>query len=237
MQNLARWSADNGQTWSDPVDLTPVARDMNDKSWRTSVPGPGGAIQTRDHRLVVAMWKMPFACFTIFSDDHGSTWHRGQLVPGTQGGDECKVVELGDGRILFDMRQEIGPTRWLAESSDGGMTWTNLRSGIKVTPVACGLKRLANATAGDDRGWLLWTGPEGTKRKRLVIRTSSDEGRSFSHRRLISDDFAAYSDLSPLKDGAVGVLWERGVKKSYQFITFTRLDRAWLDSVLPSHPN
>ena len=34
----------------------------------------------------------------------------------------------------------------------------------------------------------------------------------------------------------MGVLWERGVTKSYQFITFTPLSRSWLDSVLPDRP-
>jgi sialidase-1 len=142
---------------------------------------------------------------------------------------------LGDGRILIDMRQETGATRWLAESADHGMTWTNVRPGIKVTPVACAIKRLTDWSAGDDRAWLLWTGPEGAERRHLVIRTSADEGKSFQNERLISDDFAAYSDLVLLKDGTAGVLWERGVKENYEFITFTRLNRQWLDSVLRGH--
>ena len=46
---------------------------------------------------------------------------------------------------------------------------------------------------------------------------------------LISNDYAAYSDLTILKDNTVGVLWERGVQRGYQFLTFTRLNRAWLE--------
>ncbi len=231
MRNLARWSADNGKTWSEPVDLTPVARDMKDPAWKVSVPGPGGVIQTRSGRIILAMWRMPFSCFALFSDDHGATWHRGQLVPGTQGGDECKVVELADGRILFNMRQETGPTSYLAESADGGMTWTNLRPGPKVSPVACGFKYLAMG----DHGHVLWTGPESSKRKHLAFRCSDDEGKTFKYRRLISDDFAAYSDIALLPGHTVGVVWERGLKKNYELISFTRLDRAWLDAVSPAN--
>ena len=228
MANLARWSADNGRTWSEPIDLTAVARDMNDKTWRVSVPGPGGAIQTSKGRLLVSMWKMPFSDFTVYSDDHGQTWRRGQLVPGNQGGDESQLAELNDGRILFDMRQEKETHRWLAESTDGGETWSNPRPGITVTPVACAIERYT--PAGAARSQLLWTGPKGPKRKLLVLRTSTDEGKSFPQERVVSDQLAAYSDLSVLKDNSVGILWERGIEKSYQFITFTRVNQEWLQA-------
>jgi sialidase-1 len=229
MQTLARWSDNSGQTWSEPVDLTAVAREMEDKTWRASVPGPGGAIQTRNGRLLVPMWKAPFANFAIFSDDHGRTWQHGQLVPGKQGGDECQVVELADGRILMDIRQETGAHRWLAESGDGGKTWAEPRPGLVVTPVMCALERFTLQAAGDDRNRLVWTGPKGPDRRRLVIRTSYDEGRTFASERLVSDQYAAYSDLAILKDKTVGLLWERGVERGYQFITFTRLNREWLE--------
>jgi sialidase-1 len=229
MQTLARWSENSGQTWSQPIDLTAVARDMNDPTWRASVAGPGGAIQTRPGRLLVPMWKVPFATFAIFSDDHGRTWQRGQRVPGTHGGDECQVAELSDGRILMDIRQETGPHRWLAESSDGGETWAAPRPGLTVTPVMCALERFTLAAAGEDRSRLLWTGPAGPLRRQLVMRTSYDEGRSFTNEQVISTQFAAYSDLTLLKDQTVGVLWERGVERGYQFVTFTRLNRAWLE--------
>jgi sialidase-1 len=51
IRNLARSSDDHGQTWSDPVDLTEVARDMTDPKWRCSVPGPGEARYTRARQL------------------------------------------------------------------------------------------------------------------------------------------------------------------------------------------
>ena len=230
MQTLARWSDDHGQTWSEPLDLTAVARDMKNESWRASVPGPGGAIQTRAGRLIVPMWKAPFAAFAIFSDDHGHTWQRGQLVPGKQGGDENQVVELVDGRILMDIRQNAGAHRWLAESRDGGKTWSEPRWGVSVTPVACAIERSTFQAAGPNRNRLLWTGPKGPERRRLVIRTSDDEGKTFANEWLISHDYAAYSDLTILQDKTVGILWEPGVERGYQFITFTRLNRDWLET-------
>ena len=226
INNMARWSADNGRTWSEAIDMTAVARDMKDPAWKCSMPGPGGAIQTSKGRLIVAMWKMPFSDFTVFSDDHGQTWKRGQLVPGPQGGDECQVVELNDGRILIDMRQETGAHRYLAESTDGGNTWSNLRPGLDVTAVACAIERYT--PTGAAKASLLWTGPKGPKRKQLELRTSTDDGKTFGPGKTVSDQFSAYSELAILKDNSVGILWERGIKDSYEFITFTRVNQEWL---------
>ena len=224
MQTRARWSDDHGRSWSESRDLTAVGRDLSDLSWRASVPGPGGVIQTRNGRLLVPMWKAPFANFTIYSDDHGVTWHRSQIVPETQGGgNENQLVELTDGRILMDIRQNTGPHRWWSESSDGGVSWTEPRRGLEVTPVMCAIERLAGEPGGAKADRILWTGPKGPGRTRLVMLTSEDGGKTFEGERAISSDHAAYSDLTILSDRTVGILWERGLERGYQFITFTRL--------------
>ncbi len=147
-------------------------------------------------------------------------------MPGEQGADEDQLVELANGQILLDIRQHGGPNRWMATSSDGGRTWSAPRPGQPVTPVCCAIKRYTLKSAGDDRDRILWTGPKGPGRNKLIVRTSYDEGRTFINERLISDEPAAYSDLTILKDRSVGVLWERG---NYRFITFTRLDREFLE--------
>ena len=225
--NLARTSDDHGVTWSEPIDQTGVARDQADSRWRISVPGPGGAIQDRTGRLIVPMWRFaPWGAFALFSEDHGRTWQRGAPVPDKEGGDEDQLVELSDGRILLDIRQQRGPHRWLAASSDGGRSWSAPRPGQPVTPVCCAIERYTLKSAGADRDRILWTGPVGPGRNKLVVRTSYDEGLTFTNERRISDEPAAYSDLSILKDKSVGVLWERG---NYRFLTFTRLHREFLE--------
>jgi sialidase-1 len=225
-QVLARWSDDNGQTWSAPQDLTAASRDMNDPKWGATVIGPGGMIQDRAGRLVAAAWKYaPFGVLAVYSEDHGRTWHRSQPVP-CPFGDENQVVELSDGRILMDFRQESGPHRWLAESRDGGRTWSRPHAGLPVSPVACAIERYTLRSAGDDRDRLIWTGPRGPDRHNLVARLSYDEAKTFPVERLIAAEPAAYSDLTLLKDKSVGVLWERA---DYRFIAFTRLTRDFLE--------
>lgn len=234
MQTLARYSDDHGRHWSQPIDLTRIARDFDDAGWRATVVGPGGAIQTRGGRLVFPAWKVaPWGVFALYSDDHGRTWRRGQVVPGEQGGNENQLVELADGRVLSDFRQNRGPHRWVAASRDGGGTWSPPRPGQRVTPVACAIQRFTRTTAGDDRNRILWSGPKGPGRTRLVVRVSYDEGQTFPLERQISAEHAAYSDLTILEDRTVGVLWERGEKRGYQYITFTRFNLEFLESPSP----
>jgi sialidase-1 len=229
IQILARTSKDNGVTWSEPIDLTGVTRDLADPKWRCSVVGPGGAIQTRSGRLVIPVWRFePWGVFAAFSEDHGRTWQRGGLVPGVSG-DECQLVELADGRLLFDIRQQRGPHRWRSTSSDGGRTWSQPFAGEMVSPVCCAIERYSLRSAGAERDQLLWTGPKGPARSNLVVRVSTDEGLTFPQERLISTNWAAYSDIAILKDNRAGVLWERGGERQYQYITFTRFNRRWLE--------
>jgi hypothetical protein len=228
-QILARTSDDNGVTWSEPIDLTTVSRDMADPKWRCSVVGPGGGIQTRDGQLAVPVWRFePWGAFAMFSEDHGRTWLRGESVPGLAG-DECQLVELADGRLALDIRQQAGPHRWLAISTDGARTWSKALPGQKVTPVCCAIERYSLKASGDDRDRILWTGPKGPGRSNLVVRVSYDEAQTFPHERAVLAGPAAYSDITVLKDRTAGVLWERGADRGYQFITFTRFNREWLE--------
>ncbi len=227
-QVLARTSDDSGSTWSEPIDLTRVSRDFGDPKWRVSVVGPGGMIQDRRGRLVAPFWRFePFGNFALYSEEHGKTWRRSAAVPGH--GDECQLVELADGRLLMDIRQETGPGRSWSVSQDGGKTWSAHRGGLPVSPVACAIERYTSRSAGDDRDRIIWTGPKGPDRQNLVVRISYDEGETWPVERLIFAGPSAYSDLTILKDRSVGVLWERGAAHGYQFITFTRLTREFLE--------
>ena len=243
-QTWTRYSDDNGETWSSPIDITRSARDFDD--WGSMFPGPGGAIQTRSGRLLVPaartldtskIWVSPaegdklvttMRSYALYSDDHGKTWQRGELLHAFT--DECQFVELADGAVMIDARQNYGDHRWVAISQDGGEQWSRPRAGQFLTPVATSIERFTLKSAGNDRDRILWTGPKGPGRQTLVVRVSYDEGQTFGNERVIYGGFTAYSDISILKDKTVGVLWERGISEGYQFITFTRLDREFLEA-------
>ena len=50
-----------------------------------NVPGPGGAIQDRQGRLIVPMWRSaPYGVLAIYSEDHGRTWQHLASVYGSR---------------------------------------------------------------------------------------------------------------------------------------------------------
>jgi sialidase-1 len=242
-QTWMRSSDDNGRTWSAPRDITRSARDYD--NWSAMFLGPGGAIQTRSGRLLVPAAMSPdtyylwasvgafsgrieiMRSFALYSDDHGATWQRGALLPALT--NECQLVEIADGAVMMDARQDGGDHRWIVVSQNGGQTWSRPRAGQVVSPVATAIERYTSKAAGDDRDRILWTGITGPGRKGLVLRVSYDEGQTFTNEHLLYGGYAAYSELTILKDKTVGVLWERGVSDGYQHITFTRVNRDFLE--------
>lgn len=249
-QTWLRSSDDHGRTWSQPRDITRDARDF--EYWGAMFLGPGGAIQTKSGRLLLPAAMCPDPCsamaavpgwqgslslmraYTVYSDDHGTTWHRGNPLPALT--DENQLVELADGAVMMDARQGSGERRWVGVSRDGGTRWNRPVPGQALTPVATSIERYTLKAAGADRDRLLWTGVAGPGRRHLVVRVSYDEGQTWTNERTLYGGLAAYSDLTVLKDGTVGVLWERGVSELSQYITFTRFNREFLEppgSVVP----
>ena len=133
--------------------------------------------------------------------------------------------------VVIDMRQNSGTHRWMSVSDDQGNTWSPPYAGNNVSPVACAVERFSAKIAPDQRERILWTGPKGPERRTLVMRVSYDQGKTFQNERVISDEPAAYSDLTVLADNTIGCLWERG---DYKYITFTRFDLSFVEPQNPS---
>ncbi len=99
-------------------------------------PGPGHGIQLAGGRLLVPVWlssggrqHRPSCVAVICSDDHGRTWRRGDIVarhsPATPNPSESVAVQLTDGRVMLNIRNESRRFRRLvAFSPDGATRWT-----------------------------------------------------------------------------------------------------------------
>ncbi len=228
-------STDDGATWAKPVEIT---RDVKRADWTWYATGPGVGVQLRDGpqrgRLIVpcdnkVAGSKVRQSHVIYSDDHGATWKLGGVVgPNCN---ESQAVELKDGRLMLNMRSyQANRRRLVATSKDGGLTFTAPKEDATLIEPVCQASILRYAGEGGDKGksYVLFSNPASTKREKLTVRASDDEGQTWAIQRLLHAGPAAYSCLTVLPDGMIGCIYERGEKDPYQTITFARFPFSWL---------
>jgi sialidase-1 len=219
-------SVDDGATWSPPAEIT---RDVKRQTWTWYATGPGVGIQLKNGRLVVpcdnylAGSKVQQS-HVILSDDGGRTWKLGGVV-GPQC-NEAQVVELRDGGLLLNMRSYRGKNRRLiAVSKDGGETFSEPIEASDLIEPVCQASILRYP---GERGGILFSNSASTRREKLTVRFSHDEGKTWPVAKVLHDGPAAYSCLAVLRDGTIACLYERGARKPYETITLARLTLDWL---------
>jgi sialidase-1 len=234
-QTWAMYSDDSGNNWSQPRRIRVPRYEIPGSS--DIYPNLGSGIQLRCGRLIVPATRRTTDkthSFALYSDDHGAQWHAGEVVEAIA--NEAQIVELSDGRLLMSVRANAGGDRLMALSSDKAEHWTAPATLFASPRVAEAIERYTRAGENDaSKNRLLHTIPVGGRlgaRSNLELRICYDEGVSFEKSRRIHDGYAAYSDLVNIDSDQVGLLWERGDTTSYQFITFTLVNRAFLEPSL-----
>ncbi len=230
-------SRDDGLTWLPPRDIT---ADTKRENWTWYATGPGCGIQLACGRMVipcdhnVAGSKTDRRAHVIYSDDGGKTWQIGGVVQPDV--NECQIVELVDGALMLNMRNYAkGPCaekrRAIATSIDGGLTWSQVwHDQTLIEPVCQAALIRVTAQPAADRNRLLFSNPaSNSKREKMTLRLSYDEGRTWPVARELHAGPTAYSALAVLPAGTMGCLYERGVQHSYETLTFARFSLAWLE--------
>jgi sialidase-1 len=77
-------------------------------------------------------------------------------------------------------------------------------------------------------GGLLFSNPASTRRERMTVRLSRDEGKTWAHARVLHEGPSAYSCLAVLPDGTIACLYEGGDRAAYETITLARSPLDWL---------
>jgi sialidase-1 len=223
-------SADDGATWTPPEEITATVK-RPDWSWYAT--GPGNGIQLRSGRLLIPCDHIQKGSrerhsHVIYSDDRGKSWSIGGIADDKT--NESAVAELRDGSLLLNMRSYHGRNRReIAFSRDGGLTWSNSEPDAALIEPVCQASLICAVRAGKKSdGRLLFSNPADTKRMRMTVRLSSDDGKTWPVAKVLHPGPAAYSSLTVLRDGTIGILYERGDKSSYERITFARFPLAWL---------
>ncbi|MDF1814439.1 MAG: exo-alpha-sialidase [Verrucomicrobiales bacterium] len=198
---MVRRSSDEGTTWSNPVRVT-----EDDGYW---VMNNARVIQLSGGRIVcpVAMTEKVwvkghvFRTVCFYSDDDGKTWRRGAggISAPKRGAMEPGLIEKRDGSVLQYIRTQTG-RQWFAESDDLTDTWSKAAPWKLISPEA----PATVVKLPGKRGWAAFHNPNIDesnshlgKRTPLVVRTSLDEGKTWSKPKSIeSDPEKTYSYLS-----------------------------------------
>ena len=232
-------SNDNGQSWSEPEDIThqiygAECDDPERQDWLGGFFGSGNGLLTSSGRImfVVAMRESDnreAVCnHAVYSDDNGLTWQVSGRA--SVGGDEAKVTELVDGRILMSIRHN--GNRWYNISEDGGVTWKETTSEwTDIVAPACNgdLIRYTSTNNGDDKNRLLHSVPVGSSRRDVTVYVSYDEGETWTTNRCIVPYNSAYSSLCILPDKTIGLYVEEAFQNEGDYCTvFYNFSLNWL---------
>lgn len=233
---LVTKSVDDGVSWSKPIDIT---KDVKKPDWGWYATGPGVGIQLQhgqhkgrlvipcDHRDKSASYSHIF-----YSDDHGESWQLGGTV--SMYTNECQLVELANGDLLINMRNnwgrdggqlENGNMRAISRSQDGGETWSEVQFDRKLIEPICQASLI-----GYTENRLLFSNPGSSgPRVNMTVRLSCDEGKTWSSSRSIYAGPTAYSCLTVLPDMTIACLYERGISGPYEKIIMARFTAKWLE--------
>lgn len=255
-------SDDDGTTFSKPVEITSTfAEFRKDYDARVIATGPAHGIQLKNGRLLVPVWLStgrgsnahhPSVVATIYSDDGGQTWRRGDIVanetdPLTDP-NETVAVELTDGRVMLNMRNDSKANRRaVAFSPDGATRWTRpvFDEQLKEPICMASLCRLSEK-GKQDRDRILFANPDNLlrngkegvpgkarDRKNLTVKLSYDEGKTWPVARVLEPGTSGYSDLAVGPGGTIYCLYERGSTDgkdhfATRTLTLARFNLEWL---------
>jgi sialidase-1 len=239
-QVYAIQSADEGTTWSKPVEIT---RQVKGPGWHYLGTGPGHGIQLKSGRLLIPSWgdtspgpvtwrpepnwdKVQFS-YVIYSDDHGATWKRGQSLESDMS-DECQVVEAADGRVYMNARSRQGKLRRAyAWSDDGGASWSKVKFDENLPEPSCegSVLRFTDQEHGGKSRVLLSNPAVTTERSHLTVRVSYDECRTWPVSNVLHAGESGYSDLATARDMSILCLYDAD---HYTKLLLDRFSIEWL---------
>lgn len=219
-QFLITKSIDDGNTWSESVNITASTKRPE---WWLYAPAPGHGIVLRDGTLVFPTQGrdktgMPFSNIT-YSRDGGKTWITSN--PAYHNTTECMAVELSDGSIMLNMRDNRNRGnlkdngRRICITKDLGETWeehpTSRKALVEPTCMAS-IHKHTYMQDGKQKSILLFCNPAShDKRDHITLKASFDDGNTWpSEHHILLDEWSGfgYSCITSVNENIIGVLYE-----------------------------
>ncbi len=238
-------SVDGGKTWTQPAPVESLKFLTTQRKWLWNLPSPCHGIQLQrgrhagrfivagNHSATGGNGNAYLGAHVLYSDDAGLTWNLGAFDQAPAGGRQGKVVypnestvaERADGSLLFHTRDHGGPApgnRGYAISKDAGKSFDPAFQPLPgmVGPVCQG-SLLAGLTAGGKPVLLASLPGDPAQRKQLLIRISTDDGKTWRNGPVLYPGDAAYSDLVMTAPGKFLALAELDNYKRITILPFT----------------
>ena len=213
-------SSDHGKSWSEAEDITSqIAKAKWHKDFKFITSGRG--IQTRSGKLLHCMVNLDHGLHLFGSDDHGKSWHL--IDTALKPGNESKVVELEDGRWMVNCRANGRGIRYVHVSSDQGNTWDTRPEPELIDPGCNGsIIRYTSTIDGYQLSRLLFSNAKMKKgRENMTVRISYDEGLTWTEGKTIYPGGSAYSSLTVLENGDIGLFFEKDNYTENLFVSFS----------------
>jgi sialidase-1 len=139
----------------------------------------------------------------------------------TPGCNESQVVELGNGDLMMNMRSyNKKGCRATSVSHDGGASWSSIIHDTQLVESVCQASFIKYG-AYQGKELYLFSNPAVTSgRSHMTIKASTDGCLSWTIGKLIHEGPAAYSCMTVLPDGNIGLLFEAGEKDPYENLMF-----------------
>lgn len=229
-------STDDGQSWSEPINIT---EQIKDPDWQLLLQGPGRGITMEDGTLVFpAQFKKDIGekaidggqytshSTIVYSKDGGKTWQIGTgAKPNTT---EAQVVQLENGSLMLNMRDDLNRKikdetngRAVAETDDLGKTWTihpTSNSALQEPNCMASIITADVEWNGQKQQVLFFSNPNNKEaRINMTIKASLDQGHSWPEEfqvLLNKNQGFGYSCMTMVDENTVGILHE-GEKELY----------------------
>jgi sialidase-1 len=208
-------SKDNGKTWSTAKDISSqIIKPENRKEFQFITSGNG--IQTSSGKLLHTLVNLSKGLFVFGSDDHGKTWFINDAA--INPADESKIVELNNNLLMINSRVNGKGVRFTHVSKDEGKTWESYPDSSLIDP-GCNASLITAEFKG--KSILLFSNAKSkNERKNMSITFSIDNGKTWSNGKIIFSGSSAYSSMTILKNGEIGLLFE---KDDYSQNVFVKL--------------
>lgn len=235
-------SIDDGRTWSAPREVTSYAKEGIGYDFNCFAFGPTHGICTSKGILMTAIWAVPVAegreafahgpshTHVFYSTDNGETWNITKKIGKNE--NETAIAELSDGSIMINSRMN-GGRRGINICRDFTVDkepvwWGTAFPDELVDPGCCGGMLSVNID-GLPRALVTVNCADPKIRRYVTVKCSFDDGRTYSKKLKLTENYGGYCDIAVDSNGRMYVLWETAFGVIVSLSRFSFADEFCID--------